>query len=250
MNHFVRRYSAAGNTARSLPPGMGAPAPADREHLARAHVFIVKQIAGRIASRLPGHYEIDDLYSAGVLGLLTAIDNFDESKGIPFDKYARIRIEGAILDALRESDHLPRTRRQKNKKIEATRRELEKEKGAPVSDAEVAKAAGMTTESVQSSMIDAIAPTYLAPNDLASVAPASDKPDDDPFERIHNAQVLDRLSSAIDELPERLKLVMSLYYREELSYKEIGRVLNISESRVAHLHADAVKKLRVTLGEA
>ncbi len=107
MNHYVLRY--ARNNSEAPGPITGRTDAENREAIARAHVSLVKQIAGRIVSRLPGHYDLEDLYSAGVIGLLTAIDAFDESKGIPFDRYARIRIEGAILDTLRQSDHLPRS---------------------------------------------------------------------------------------------------------------------------------------------
>ena len=157
MNHYVQRYARARKDS-----GVAAIAGDDRESLAREHAVLVKQIAGRIVSRLPGHYDLEDLWSAGIVGLLTAIDNFDESRGIPFDRYARIRIEGAILDALRQSDHLPRTRRQKTKKLEATRRELEREFGRPASDVEVADAAGESVEAVQATMMEAVAPTFLA----------------------------------------------------------------------------------------
>ncbi len=244
MNHYVQRYAKA--RGGSTPRASGAPQD-DRETLAREHASIVKQIAGRIVSRLPGHYDLEDLYSAGVLGLLTAIDNFDESKGIPFDRYARIRIEGAILDALRQSDHLPRTRRQKTKRFEATRRQLEGELGRPVGDDEIADATGETLETVQASMLDAVAPTFLAPADLARVAPASERVEDNPLDQLCSAEVRDALAGAIDKLPERLRLLMSLYYKEELSYKQIGEILGVSESRICHLHSDAVKKLKAAL---
>jgi RNA polymerase sigma factor for flagellar operon FliA len=237
MNHYVQRY------ARSTAKKMAAD---EREAIAREHTVIVKQIAGRIVSRLPGHYDLEDLYSAGVLGLLTAIDNFDESRGIPFDRYARIRIEGAILDALRESDHLPRTRRQKSKRLEATRRDLERDLGRPPSDHEVADAAGETMESVQSSLLEAVGPTFLAPADLARVSPTAG-PEADPLAQICTAEVHAALARAIEELPDRLKLLMSLYYREELNYKEIGRILGVSESRICHLHTEAVNRLRDAL---
>ena len=239
MNHYVQRYARAD----SRP---GRPSSDTRETLAREHAILVKQIAGRIVSRLPGHYDLEDLYSAGIVGLLMAIDNFDDEKGIPFDRYARIRIEGAILDTLRASDHLPRTRRQKTKRIEATRRELEKSLGRPPSDHEVAEAAGESTESVQSTKIDAVAPTFLAPNDLAQIAPASG---DDPFEALSSVQTKRRLAQAVDQLPERLRLLMGLYYKEELSYKQIGEVLGVSESRICHLHKDAVERLRHIMKE-
>lgn len=243
MNHYVQRYARARGDSRPRAAGPED----DRESLAREHATIVKQIAGRIVARLPGHYDLEDLYSAGVLGLLTAIDNFDESKGIPFDRYARIRIEGAILDALRQSDHLPRTRRQKTKRIEAARRQLEGELGRPVEDDELADFTGETMESVHASMLDAVAPTFLAPADLARVAPASDRRVDNPFDELCRSEVRGALAEAIEKLPERLRLLMSLYYAEELSYKQIGEVLGVSESRICHLHADAVMRLKDAL---
>jgi len=241
MNHFVQRYSQAkskGNVTST------SDVPCDRETLASEHATLVRQIAGRIASRLPGHYELEDLWSAGIIGLLTAIDNFDETKGIPFDRYARIRIEGAVLDSLRQTDHLPRTRRQKAKKLEATRRKIERELGRPALDEEVAEAAGETVQTIQSAMIDSLAPTFLAPSDLAQISPVTERREENPFEHVASLEAKAALSAAITQLPERLQLVMSLYYKEDLSYKQIGAVLGISESRTCHLHADAVKKLR------
>jgi RNA polymerase sigma factor FliA len=241
MNHYITRYADQHRRKK-------ARAPVDeREAIAREHATLVKQIAGRIVSRLPGHYEIEDLYSAGLLGLLTAIDNYDDSRGIPFDRYARIRIEGAILDALRESDHLPRTRRQRAKRIEAARRDLEKQYGRPVDDSELANAAGESVETVQAALIDAVGPTFLAPGDLARLAPPSEHPDDDPFARLLTLETRVALAEAIDALPERLRLLMSFYYREELTYKQIATILGVSESRVCHLHADAVRRLRSTI---
>jgi RNA polymerase sigma factor for flagellar operon FliA len=241
MNHFVQRYS---RTKGSSNLATSSPEHSDRETLASEHATLVRQIAGRIASRLPGHYELEDLWSAGIIGLLTAIDNFDESKGIPFDRYARIRIEGAVLDSLRQTDHLPRTRRQKAKKLEETRRTVERELGRPALDEEVAEAAGETVQSIQSTMIDSLAPTFLAPSDLAQISPATERTEENPFDCLASQQVREALSAAVQQLPERLQLVMSLYYKEEFSYKQIGTVLGISESRTCHLHADAVKKLR------
>ena len=238
MNHFVQRYARAGNLASR------GDVDCDRETLASEHATLVKQIAGRIASRLPGHYELEDLWSAGIIGLLTAIDNFDESRGIPFDRYARIRIEGAVLDSLRQTDHLPRTRRQKAKKLEATRRTIERELGRPALDEEVAEAAGETVQTIQAAMIDSLAPTFLAPSDLAQISPVTERKEENPFEHFASVEVRESLSKAITQLPERLQLVMSLYYKEDLSYKQIGNILGISESRTCHLHADAVKKLR------
>jgi RNA polymerase sigma factor FliA len=238
MNHFVQRYAQAGNLVSRDNVDC------DRETLASEHATLVKQIAGRIASRLPGHYELEDLWSAGIIGLLTAIDNFDESKGIPFDRYARIRIEGSVLDSLRQTDHLPRTRRQKAKKLEAARRAVERDLGRPALDEEVAEAAGETVQVIQAAMIDSLAPTFLAPADLAQISPVTERKEENPFEHFAAVEVRESLSKAITRLPERLQLVMSLYYKEDLSYKQIGNVLGISESRTCHLHADAVKKLR------
>ena len=243
MNHFVQRYAQAKRRGESTLATSGN-IECDRETLASEHATLVKQIAGRIASRLPGHYELEDLWSAGIIGLLTAIDNFDETKGIPFDRYARIRIEGAVLDSLRQTDHLPRTRRQKAKKIEATRRVVERELGRPALDEEVAEAIGESVQTIQAAMIDSLAPTFLAPSDLAQISPVTERTEENPFDHLATVEVREALSTAVTQLPERLQLVMSLYYKEELSYKQIGHILGISESRTCHLHADAVKKLR------
>ena len=243
MNHFVQRYAQVRRQSESQA-SESSEVERDRETLASEHATLVKQIAGRIASRLPGHYELEDLWSAGIIGLLTAIDNFDETKGIPFDRYARIRIEGAVLDSLRQTDHLPRTRRQKAKKLEATRQMIEKELGRPALDEEVAEASGETVQTIQAAMIDSLAPTFLAPSDLAQISPVTERTEENPYEHLASLEVKESLSEAIKKLPERLQLVMSLYYKEELSYRQIGEVLGISESRTCHLHADAVKRLR------
>jgi RNA polymerase sigma factor for flagellar operon FliA len=228
-----------------------------REMLILEHLPQIKYIAQRISTKLPSHVELNDLVGAGVLGLLDAIEKFDPSRGVKFKTYAELRIKGAILDSLRNLDWAPRSLRKKSKDLEKVYRELEQRLGRPASDKEVCDEMEITLEEYYE-LIDQIKGLNLgsfqelAPHDdeknsepLVKYVP--DAPQMDPFFVFHKTEVRGILGGAIDTLPKKERLVVSLYYYDELTMKEIGKVLGVNESRVSQLHTKAMLRLRTKL---
>ena len=227
---------------------------AERDQLILEHLPQIKYIAQRISTKLPSHVELNDLVSAGILGLLDAISKFDVSRGVKFKTYAELRIKGAILDSLRNLDWAPRSLRKKSKDLEKVYRELEQKLGRPASDKEVCDEMEISLEEYYE-LIDQIKGLNLgsfqelAPHDdeknsepLVRYVP--DAPQMDPFFMFHKSEIRGILGGAIDALPKKERLVVSLYYYDELTMKEIGRVLGVNESRVSQLHTKAMLRLR------
>lgn len=236
-----------------------APVPreAEREQLILDHLSQIKYIAQRISTKLPSHVELNDLVSAGVLGLLDAIEKFDPSRGVKFKTYAELRIKGAILDSLRNLDWAPRSLRKKSKDLEKVYRDLEQRLGRPATDKEVCDEMGISYEEFYE-LVDQIKGLNLgsfqelAPQDddrnsepLVKYIP--DAPQMDPFFLFHKSEIRGLLGGAIDLLPKKERLVVSLYYYDELTMKEIGKVLGVNESRVSQLHTKAMLRLRTKL---
>ena len=235
-------------------PGMSN---TERDGLILEHLPQIKYIAQRISSKLPSHVELNDLVSAGVLGLLDAIDKFDESRGVKFKTYAELRIKGAILDSLRNLDWAPRSLRKKSKDLEKVYRELEQRLGRPVADKEVCDEMGITLEEFYD-LVDQIKGLNLGSfHELSNqedenggeplVKYVPDAPDMDPFFVFHKTEIQGILATAIDTLPKKERLVVSLYYFDEMTMKEIGKVLGVNESRVSQLHTKAMLRLRTKL---
>jgi len=227
---------------------------AQRDQLIIEHLPQIKYIAQRISTKLPSHVELNDLVSAGVLGLLDAIAKFDVSRGVKFKTYAELRIKGAILDSLRNLDWAPRSLRKKSKDLEKVYRDLEQRLGRPANDKEVCDEMEISLEEYYE-LIDQIKGLNLgsfqelAPHDdeknsepLVRYVP--DAPQMDPFFVFHRSEVRNILGGAIDTLPKKERLVVSLYYYDELTMKEIGKVLGVNESRVSQLHTKAMLRLR------
>ncbi len=236
-----------------------APVPreAEREQLILDHLSQIKYIAQRISTKLPSHVELNDLVSAGVLGLLDAIEKFDPSRGVKFKTYAELRIKGAILDSLRNLDWAPRSLRKKSKDLEKVYRDLEQRLGRPATDKEVCDEMEISYEEFYE-LVDQIKGLNLgsfqelAPQDddrnsepLVKYVP--DAPQMDPFFLFHKSEIRGLLGGAIDLLPKKERLVVSLYYYDELTMKEIGKVLGVNESRVSQLHTKAMLRLRTKL---
>lgn len=230
---------------------------AGREQLILEHLPQIKYIAHRISTKLPSHVELNDLVSAGVLGLLDAVEKFDPSRGVKFKTYAELRVKGAILDSLRNLDWAPRSLRKRSKDLEKTYKELEQRLGRPASDKEVSDELGITLEEFYE-LIDQIKGLNLGSfHDLAPqeddrngeplVKYVPDAPQMDPFFVFQKSELRDLLSLAIDTLPKKERLVVSLYYFDELTMKEIGKVLGVNESRVSQLHTKAMLRLRTKL---
>jgi RNA polymerase sigma factor FliA len=233
------------------------PSNAERDELILEHLPQIKYIAQRISTKLPSHVELNDLVSAGILGLLDAIEKFDPSRGVKFKTYAELRIKGAILDSLRNLDWAPRSLRKKSKDLERVYRELEQRLGRPATDKEVCEEMEISLEEFYE-LVDQIKGLNLGsfqelsgPDEEKNSEPlvkyVPDAPHLDPFFIFHKSEIQNILSTAIDTLPKKERLVVSLYYFDELTMKEIGRVLGVNESRVSQLHTKAMLRLRTKL---
>jgi RNA polymerase sigma factor FliA len=228
---------------------------AEQERVMVEHLPIVRFIARRIHDRLPPHVPIEDLYSAGVLGLLDAFGKFDPSKQVLFRTYAHFRIQGAILDSLRTLDWSPRELRRKARAVEEAIQMLTGELRRSPTDIEIAQKLNVPLAAYQQLLGDL---KGLEIGTLHAVRAEEDSgeeelvrvpsgPEDDPLFRYLDGEMRDRLTSAIDDLPERERLVMNLYYYEEATMREIGVILGVVESRVSQMHASAVLHLRARL---
>lgn len=217
---------------------------------------LVKFIAQKIASRLPSNIELDDLISCGVIGLMDAIDKYDPSRDNKFKTYAEFRIRGSILDELRSQDWVPRSVREKAKIIEKTYVKLEGELGRPASDEEMCKSLNLNLEEFHDLIKQSKSISLLNIDDVVSFA-GSDKKlmaslmDErrslNPLAAVTHQNMQEVMKDAIKELPEKQRLVLSLYYYEDLNLKEIGQVLDVTESRVSQLHTQAILKVRAKL---
>jgi RNA polymerase sigma factor for flagellar operon FliA len=229
-----------------------------RERLVLAYSPLVKFVAGRMSSGLPAHIEESDLISYGLLGLIGAIERFDPDREIKFETFAVARIKGSIIDELRSLDWVPRSVRAKAREIEAAHAKLERTLGRTPTDEEVAAELGVTNEEFQESLLQISNSSVVALDELWSVSDASgdqvslldtmkDPSAVDPARELGVSELKDRLANAISRLPEREKLVVALYYYENLTLREIGEVLGVTESRVSQLHTKAVLRLKARL---
>lgn len=225
--------------------------PKIKEQLIIKYMPLVKLVAGRMAIYFGGNVEYDDLVSYGSIGLLDAIEKFDSQKGVKFETYAYTRIKGAIIDCVRNQDFLPRSIRQKAKEIEKAYVEIEREGKTPT-DHEVAKRVGISVDELQklqerisSGMIISL-DGFLEQNYESKIGGLEDFVSQ-PEHFIENEELKEVLRQQIDNLMENERMVIVLYYYEELSIKEIAKVLGVSESRVSQLHTRALLKLRSAL---
>ncbi|MCR5080285.1 MAG: RNA polymerase sigma factor WhiG [Treponema sp.] len=228
-----------------------------RDRLIRQYMPLVKWVAGRVSSGMPDSVEFDDLVGFGQFGLLDAINKFDVDKGVKFKTYASTRIRGAIFDELREMDWVPRSVRQKSKEIEDAIVELEAKLGRTASDAEIAQSMNMTEAEYQNTIMKVSGTSVLSLNDVwysgddsehISIGDSIEAPNSlNPDVIVEREEVRRVIIQAIEELPQNEKMVIVLYYHEDLSFKEIGQVLNVSESRISQLHTKANLRLRAKL---
>ena len=217
----------------------------EADALVARHAELVKRIAYHLAGRLPASVEVDDLVQAGMIGLLEAAANFAADRGASFETYAGIRIRGAMLDALRKLDWAPRSVHRRAREVATAVRELEHELGREARDVEIAERMRLPLEEYHSIVQDA-ANCQVAGLDDVTAGRAVD-PGPDPFREAADGDFRKALSAAIDGLPEREKMVMSLYYDDELNLREIGLVLGVTESRVCQLHGQALVRLKARL---
>ena len=231
--------------------------PAIRDALIRQYMPLVKYVAGKVSVGMPGSVEFDDLVGFGQFGLLDAINKFDPEKNVKFKTYAVTRIRGAILDELRSLDWVPRSVRQKAREIEETIAELESKLGRYPTDAEIAESLDMTEDEYHQAELKISGTSVLSLNDVWSSGDDSDKmsvgdlieaPSSlNPDVIVEREEIRRVVVEAINELPEKEKMVLVLYYHEDLTFREIGKVLEVSESRVSQLHAKANLRLRAKL---
>lgn len=228
-----------------------------REEIILQFTPLIKYIAQRLAMRLPPHISAEDLIGAGVIGLMDAIEKFDPAKKVQFKTYAEIRIKGAMLDELRSLDWVSRSVRQKASKLEKTYQTLEKQNGRAVEDEEVAQALNLSLEEYYKLLNEIRGVSVF---DIESLRPKlSEQGEDDltdlplegrdsqPFHFFRQLEMKQLLSRAIRDLTPNEKMVISLYYYEELTLKEIGEVMGYTESRICQLHTKAILKLRSKL---
>jgi RNA polymerase sigma factor for flagellar operon FliA len=229
-----------------------------REQLVLAYAPLVKYVAGRMSSGLPSHVEEADLISYGLLGLIAAIERFEPEREIKFETFAITRIKGSIIDELRSLDWVPRSVRTKAREIEKVNARLEHQLQRAPADQEMATALGMSVDEFQESLVRITGSSVVALDELWTVSDASgdqvsllDTIEDpqavDPAAEVDTTDMRDRLAGAIAALPEREKLVVALYYYENLTLREIGDVLGVTESRVSQLHTKAVLRLKSRL---
>ena len=228
-----------------------------REELILKYSPLIKYVAGKLAMRLPPNISRDDLISSGVIGLMDAIEKFDSSKKIRFKTYAEFRIRGAILDELRALDWVPRSIRKKTTELEKTYQYLEKVLNRPPKDKEVAKALGISIDKFYKLLDKTKNVTFLDIETIRRRMPDNNEKDlfdligndneINPFTLLNKTEIKEILAKAITALPEKEKIVVSLYYYEDLTMREIGEIMGYTESRISQMHTKAMLRLRVRL---
>jgi RNA polymerase sigma factor for flagellar operon FliA len=230
-----------------------------RDRLILTYAPLVKYVAGRLGSGLPAHVDDDDLISYGLLGLIGAIERYDPDRDVKFETYAIARIKGSIIDELRAMDWVPRSVRARARDIERAIAELERKLHRAPSDEEIAEKLGLSTGELEDSLTDISRSSIAALDELwtvntggggdqiALIDTIEDTEAPDPQSSLSETEMKEAIGEAIARLPEREKLVVTLYYYEELTLREIGEVLGVTESRVSQLHTKAVLRLKARL---
>jgi RNA polymerase sigma factor for flagellar operon FliA len=218
---------------------------AESDELVLRHAVLVKRIAYHLAGRLPPSVEVDDLIQAGMLGLLEAAAHYSADRGASFETFAGIRIRGAMIDALRKLDWAPRSVHRRAREVAAAIREIEAVSGEEAKDTQIAGRMGISLQEYHRIVQDAASCRLASLDDEVVGGAVSDGVD--PFRDAVDEDFRAALAGAINELPERERLVMSLYYSEELNLKEIGAILKVTESRVCQLHGQALTRLKARL---
>jgi RNA polymerase sigma factor FliA len=245
LRDLWRRYKGEGDSSA-------------RERLVVAYSPLVKFVAGRLGAGLPSHVDDADLISYGLMGLIGSIERFEPERGIKFETFAMTRIRGAIIDELRSLDWVPRSVRSRAREIEAAQAKLEHELQRAPSEAELAAKLGIDEEELRNSLLEIANSSVYALDELWTISDASgdrvslldtiaDDNASDPQEALATSEVKDRLTEGISSLPEREQLVIALYYYENLTLREIGEVLGVTESRISQLHTKAVMRLKGAL---
>jgi len=231
-----------------------------RQRLILTYAPLVKYVAGRIGSGLPAHVDDEDLVSYGLLGLIGAIERYDPDRDTKFETYAIARIKGSIIDELRAMDWVPRSVRSRARDIERAIAELESKLGRAPNDEEIARQIGLTEPELEDSLTEISRTSIAALDELWTVSPGGDQialidtiedtQGPDPESALADTELREAVAESISRLPEREKLVITLYYYEELTLREIGDVLGVTESRVSQLHTKAILRLKARLSGA
>jgi RNA polymerase sigma factor for flagellar operon FliA len=223
------------------------------DDLVDQHAGLVKRIAYHLMNRLPPNVQADDLIQAGMLGLLEASRNYDPTQGASFETYAGIRIRGAMLDEIRRSDWTPRSVHRKARMVAEAMREIENSEGRDARDVEVAEALEMSLEEYHQILRDSTGCRIFSLDELTAVSDgfpvAREGSSDTPFDGLQKDAFKKALAEAIAGLPDRERLVIAMYYDDEMNLREIGHVLGVSESRVCQIHSQATLRLRSRLTE-
>ncbi|CAH9054404.1 RNA polymerase sigma factor FliA [Pseudoalteromonas holothuriae] len=227
------------------------------EHLHKVverHASLVKKVACHMLARLPANIQLDDLIQSGMIGLIEATKNFDASKGASFETFAGIRIRGAMLDEIRRGDWAPRSVHRKSRMVAEAISELESALNREPKDTEIAEKLDITLDEYHHILSDVNSSKVIGIEDLGVdedvISPAdNDLSLDKPFNNVKNERFNESLVAAINALPERDALVLSLYYNDEMNLKEIGQILDVSESRVSQIHGQAMIRLRAKIND-
>ncbi|MDE1942155.1 MAG: RNA polymerase sigma factor FliA [Betaproteobacteria bacterium] len=226
----------------------------DKEQCLREYAPLVKRIAHHLKAKLPGSVEVDDMIQAGMMGLLEASNRYDELRGAQFETYAAQRIRGAMLDELRQSDWLPRSMRRDMRRIEQAIHRLQQQLGKAPSESEIAAEMGMPLPEYQQMLFESRGAQLIYYEDFHDQDGDDgffDRheigSDPDPLDMLRDSRFRNALIQAIEELPERERMLMGMHYEQEMNLREIGEVMGVSESRVCQLHSQAVARLRSRL---
>ena len=229
---------------------------ANRSHLISDHAPLVKKLAHLMKARLPPSVDVDDLIQAGMIGLLDAVSRYEEVHGAQFETYAMQRIRGAMLDELRSTDWMPRSMRQNMRKIENAMNILEQKLGRSPTESEVAAQLRLSLSAYQDMLGDGSGHQLIYYEDFHESEDGEHFLDryaadlaDDPLQLLMNAGFRAAVIQAIEDLPDREKILMGLYYEQEMNLKEIGAIMGVSESRVSQLHSQAIARMRAKLKE-
>ena len=222
--------------------------PSEADRLVQDYLPLVKKIALRLTAKLPAEIELDDLLQVGLMGLLRARDSYDASQGASFATYAGIRIKGAMLDELRAHDWLPRSVQRQLSRVAGAIERADARLGRPAQDAEIAAELEMDLDDYQR-LAGELACARMTRVDDSEEAASAEAQRANPLDHLGEQAFRDALVAAVGRLPEKERLMMSLYYSEELNLKEIGAVLGVSESRVSQLHGQALARLRAGLAD-
>ena len=222
---------------------------ADRDKLVLENLAVVERVVGRVASRLPASIDRDDLHSVGMIGLITAAERFDQSRSVRFKTYAEVRVRGAMIDYLRSMSWAPRSLFRRIRQIDEARRAVENQSLRTATASEVAGQLGMTSDAYDALMreiqrVDVSQVDSLEDEHPISVANRATGPEADPSVHLERKEALEMISRSLQDLPERLRLMLWLYYYEQLTMKEVGSVLGVNEARASQLHSKAIGALK------